>query len=255
MEVGGVGAINLRKVWGQIMTTLAAGATREKPFFLRMIIGIALIIVLGFAQFAARGFVNFGASPFWVHLHGVVMLSWLGLLIYQSSLVQRGNVLLHRRLGVIGIVLAAALVVLGMLTGLRAIALHRAPPYFSDAYFLALTQVGPLIFAGTIAAAVANRDRPEWHRRLMFGALVLLMEPAFGRLLPMPLMGPWGEWAVMAIQLFTLAIVARHDRKRFVGVHPATIVSALIVVFAHVAVTLASLTPFFIERAAEIAGR
>lgn len=237
------------------MATLAGGATRDKPFFLRMIIGIALIIVLGFAQFAARGFVNFGTAPLWVHLHGVVMLSWLGLLIYQSSLIQRGNVMLHRRLGVLGIVLAAALVVLGMFTGLRAIALHRAPPYFSDAYFLALTQVDLVIFAGTVVAAVANRHRPEWHRRLMIGALVLLMEPAFGRLLPMPLLGIWGEWVVMALQLATLAIVAQHDRQRFVGIHPATIVSALIVVFAHVAVTLASLTPFFIERAAEIAGR
>lgn len=237
------------------MATLAGGATRDKPFFLRMIIDIALVIVLGFAQFAARGFVDFGAAPFWVHLHGVVMLSWLGLLIYQSSLVQRGNVMLHRRLGVLGIILAAALIVLGMFTGMRAIALHRAPPYFSDAYFLALTQVGLIVFAGMIVAAVANRNRPEWHRRLMIGALVLLMEPAFGRLLPMPLMGIWGEWAVMAIQLATLAIVARHDRKRFVGIHPATIISALVVVFAHVAVTLAALTPFFVERAAEIAAR
>jgi hypothetical protein len=235
------------------MATLAGGATRDKPFFQRMIIGIALVIVLGFVQFAARGFVNFGAAPLWVHLHGVVMLSWLGLLIYQSSLVQRGNLMLHRQLGVLGVVLAGALVVLGMFTGLRAIALHRGPPYFSDAYFLALTQIDLLIFAGMIVAAVANRNRPEWHRRLMLGALVLLMEPGLGRLLPMPLMGAWGEWTVMVIQLLALGLVARHDRKRFVGVHPATIVSAMIVVFAHVAVTLASLTPFFINRAAAIA--
>ncbi|MGN6358737.1 MAG: adenylate cyclase [Novosphingobium sp.] len=235
------------------MATLADGATRDKPFFLRMISGIALVIVLGFAQFAARGFVNFGAVPLWVHFHGLVMLSWLGLLVYQSSLVQRGNLVLHRQLGLLGVALAAALVVLGMFTGVRAIALHRVPPYFSDAYFLALTQVGLLIFAGMIVAAVANRNRPERHRRLMVGALVLLMEPAFGRLLPMPLMGIWGEWVVMMIQLATLGLVARHDRKRFVGIHPATVVSAVVVVFAHVAVTLAALTPFFIERAAAIA--
>lgn len=235
------------------MATLAGGAMREKPFFLRMIIGIAAIIVLGFLQFAARGFVNFGAAPLWVHLHAVVMLSWLALLVYQSSLVQRGNLMLHRRLGVLGVVLAAALVVLAMFTGMRAIALHRVPPFFSNAYFLALTQVGMLIFAGMIVAAVVNRNRPEWHRRLMIGALVLLMEPAFGRLLPMPLMGAWGEWAIMVIQLLTLGLVARHDRRCFVGIHPATLTSALVVVFAHVAVTLASLTPFFIDRAAAIA--
>lgn len=256
MEIGRAGAINfLVKTGAQIMATLTGSATRDKPFFLRMIFGISAIIVIGFAQFAARGFVNFSAAPLWVHLHGVVMLSWLGLLIFQSSLVQRGNVMLHRQLGGLGVILAAALVLLGMFTGQRAIALHRVPPFFSDAYFLALTQVGLLIFAGMIVAAVVNRHRPEWHRRLMIGALVLLMEPALGRLLPMPLMGIWGEWVIMVIQLATLAIVARHDRKRFGGIHPATIVSALVVVFAHVAVTLAALTPFFIERAAQIAGR
>lgn len=236
------------------MATLAGGATRDRPFFLRMIIGIAAVIVVGFAQFTARGLVNVGAVPLWVHLHALVMVAWLGLLIFQSSLVQRGNVMLHRQLGVLGVVLAAGLVVLAMFTGVRAIALHRVPPFFTDAFFLALTQVGMLIFAGTILAAVVNRNRPEWHRRLMIGALVLLMEPALGRLLPMPLMGPWGEWVIMSIQLLTLGLVARHDRKRFVGIHPATLVSAVIVAFTHVAVTLASLTPFFIERAAEIAG-
>lgn len=235
------------------MATLASGAAREKPFFLRMIVGIAAIIVLGFLQFAARGYVNYGAAPLWVHLHGFVMISWLGLLIVQANLVQRGNITLHRQLGVIGVLLATALVVLGSFTGLRAIALHRVPPFFTDAFFLALTQVGLLFFAGMVIAAVANRHRPEWHRRLILGALVLLMEPAFGRILPMPLMGDWGEWVIMLIQLGTLALVMRHDRRRFAAIHPATLVAAAVVVVAHVAVTLAALTPWFVDTAASIA--
>ncbi|MEO5587742.1 MAG: hypothetical protein ABIQ81_08630 [Novosphingobium sp.] len=235
------------------MATLAGGTTRDRPFFLRMIVGISAIIVLGFLQFAARGFVNYGTAPLWVHLHGVVMLAWLGLLICQASLVQRGNLMLHRQLGVLGVALAAALVVLGSFTGLRAIALHRVPPFFTDAFFLALTQVGVLFFGAMIVAAVANRHRAEWHRRLMIGALVLLMEPAFGRILPMPFMGGWGEWVIMVIQLGALGIVARHDRQRFIAVHPATLASALVVVLAHVAVALAAMTPFFVNAAARIA--
>jgi hypothetical protein len=235
------------------MATLANSATREKPFFLRMIVGISAIIVLGFLQFAARGYVNYGAAPLWVHLHGFVMLSWLALLIVQSSLVQRGSLMLHRQLGILGLALAAALVVLGSFTGLRAIALHRVPPFFTDAYFLALTQLGLAAFAGLIVAAVANRRRAEWHRRLMLGAMILLMEPAFGRLLPMPLLGPWGEWLIMAIQLGVLALVARHDRRRFIAVHPATIVCAFVVVATHVTVTLAAMTPLFAGYAAAIA--
>lgn len=235
------------------MATLVGGTAREKPFFLRMIIGIAAIIVLGFAQFAARGFVNYGTAPLWVHAHGIVMVSWLALLIVQSSLVQRGQVMLHRQLGVLGVILAAGIVVLGSFTGMRAIALHRVPPFFTDAFFLALTQVGLLFFAGMVVAAVVNRNRPEWHRRLMLGAAILLMEPAFGRLLPMPLLGGWGEWIIMVIQLGAVALVMRHDRRRFVAVHPATTVTALVVVLTHVAVALAAMTPFFVDRAAALA--
>jgi hypothetical protein len=223
-----------------LMATLANGAAREQPFFLRMIIGMSVIIVIGFAQFAARGFVNVGTAPLWVHLHGAIMIAWLALLVFQSSLVQRGNLMLHRQLGVIGVVLAAGVVALGSFTGLRAIALHRVPPFFSDAYFLALTQLGLLAFAGLVIAAVANRHRPEWHRRLMLGAVILILEPAFGRLLPMPLLGAWGEWLIMVIQLGAVALVALHDRRRFSAVHPATIAVALVVIALHVAVTLAA---------------
>lgn len=235
------------------MTTLANSATREKPFFLRMIMSIAAIIVIGFLQFAARGYVHYGTAPLWVHFHGLVMVSWLALLIVQSSLVQRGSLMLHRPLGVLGLALATALVVLGSFTALRAITLHRVPPFFSDAYFLALTQLGLVAFAGLIVAAVANRHRAEWHRRLMLGAVILLMEPAFGRLLPMPLLGGWGEWLIMAIQLGALVLVARHDRRRFIAVHPATLVCMFVVVVTHVVVTLAAMTPLFAHYAASIA--
>lgn len=235
------------------MATLANSAAREKPFFLRMILGIAAIIVIGFLQFAARGYANYGTAPLWVHLHGFVMLSWLALLIIQSSLVQRGNLMQHRQLGVLGLGLAAVLVVLGSFTGLRAIALHRVPPFFTDAYFLALTQVEMVSFAGLIVAAVVNRRRAEWHRRLMLGAVIVLMEPALGRVLPMPLLGGLGEWLILAIQLGALVLVARHDRRRFIAVHPATLVCALVIVLNHVTITLAAATPLVADYAAGIA--
>jgi hypothetical protein len=237
------------------MATAAYSATLDQSFWQKMALGIALFTVFGFSQFFFRGYSNPYTAPIHVHLHGVVMLCWLALTTVQPWLISRDNIALHRALGWTGIVFAAALVGLGSYTGIYSIAHHRQPPFFTPAYFLGLTQIGIVAFGAMIAAAVAMRRNLDWHRRLMIGALVLLMEPAFGRLLPMPLMGIWGEWVVMAIQLTTLAIVARHDRKRFVGIHPATIVSALVVMFAHVAVTLASLTPVFESWAAAIAAR
>lgn len=246
--------VRARLVTGETMATLARDTANEQAFWPRMMVGIALFIVFGFAQFSARGFVDVPTVPLYVHLHGVIMLSWLALGIVQASLVRRDNIALHRRLGWLGVLLAGTVIALGSLVGIWAIETARVPPFFTDAYFLALTQVGVLIFGATVAAAVALRHRTEWHRRLMVGAMVLIMEPALGRLLPMPLMIPWGEWAAMAVQLLALGFVMRHDRKALGTIHPATLTAALIVIGAHVTVELLARQPWAIATAARLAG-
>ncbi len=90
------------------MATTAEGAVRAERFWQRMAIGLAVFIVIGFLQFALRGFVDPIAAPFWVHLHGAAMLAWLALLIVQPTLVSRENMALHRRLGWAGAALAIA---------------------------------------------------------------------------------------------------------------------------------------------------
>lgn len=240
------------------MATLAddtgSAATREQPFFQRMLIGIAVVILIGFAQFAALGRVDYTTAPWWVHLHGLAMVGWLVLLIAQSTLVQRGNVALHKQIGIFGAALAALIVVLGIFTARRSIELHRVPPFFSDAFFLALTHVGLLVFAGLIVAALINRTRPEWHRRLMLGAVILLMEPGFGRLLPMPLLGAeWGEWLIMVIQLATLVPVIMFDRRKFGTTHMATRAVIFLMFFTHATVSLVAKMPPAIAAAASLA--
>lgn len=236
------------------MATLARDAVNEQTFWTRMMAGVALFIVFGFAQFSARGFVDVPKVPIYVHLHGLIMLSWLALGIVQASLVRRENIAMHRRLGWLGVLLALAIMATGSFVGIKAIETARVPPFFTDAYFLALTQAGVLIFGGTVAAAIAMRRRTLWHRRLMVGAMVLIMEPALGRLLPMPLIMPWGEWLAMAVQLAALGFVMRHDRKALGIIHPATLTAAGIVIGAHVTVELLARQAWVIEKAASIAG-
>ena len=239
------------------MATVSAGAyQRDQRFFLNMAIGLALFIVFGFAQFAARGFVDYGAAPIWVHLHALVFGSWLLLFVMQNYLAANGNLALHRRLGWLSAGLVVVMVLLGSFTGIKAIELHRAPPFFSPPYFLALTHFGMLVFAGTVAAGIVKRRETEWHRRLMLAAAVLLLEPALGRILPMPLIGGGevGEWYVLAIQLFVFALVMRHDRKVLGRVHPALLWGMGIVVVAHVGVTLLAHFPPFAAIANGLAG-
>lgn len=237
------------------MATLAPGAeTREISFWQKMALGIALFIVFGFAQFALRGFVDAGNAPIHVHLHGIAMLSWLALVVTQPWLVAHGNIAMHRRLGWLGLGLAAAVIALGSYTSLYAIETHRQPFFFTPAYFLALTHFGLAFFAGLLIGAIACRRRTDWHQRLMLGALIMIMEPALGRTLPMPLIMPWGEWLSMAVQLGVIGLIARHDLKRIGAVHPATWVVAGAIVASHAVVEALAITPAWAALANRIAG-
>jgi uncharacterized membrane protein len=231
------------------MATLAPIAASDQSFWQRMMLGIALFIVFGFAQFALRGLAQPGSAPVYVHFHGLIMLAWLGLAVTQASLIQRDNLAMHRRLGWIGVALAVGVVVTGSFVGFRATETGRQPPFFSPSYFLALTQIGIAFFAGLVAAAVAHRRKTEYHRRLMLGAMIMLMEPALGRVLPMPFIMPWGEWLVLVLQLAVFALVVRHDRKAMGHVHPATLAAMLIVTLSHVVVETVARVPAWIALA------
>ena len=88
-------------------------AVHDQRFFTRLAIGMAAIIVFSFAQWALRGFVSPATAPVWVHLHGVAMLSWLGLLVAQGVLAGTGNAALHRTLGWLGVALVLCIAVIG----------------------------------------------------------------------------------------------------------------------------------------------
>lgn len=235
------------------MATVAQAATRDQSFWQKMMLGISLFIVFGFAQFALRGFVQPTTAPLYVHFHGVVMLAWLGLSVTQATLIRREDIALHRKLGWIGVLLAAAVVATGSYVGLQSVQTGRQPPFFSPPYFLALTQIGILFFAGLVAAAVAYRRQTEWHRRLMVGALIMIMEPALGRVLPMPFIMPWAGWVILAIQLGVFAVIVHHDQKVLGGVHPATLLAMTFVIVARVVVETVSRVPAWIALAEGIA--
>lgn len=227
------------------MATLAQVGTRDQSFWQKMMIGIAVFIVFGFAQFGARGMVDYRGAPIYLHLHAMVMIAWLALTVAQATFVARDNLALHRRLGWIGAGLAAVVIVMTGFVSFRSLQAHHFPPFFTTPFFFALVVVELVAFTGMMTAAIARRRETEWHRRLMVGALVLLMEPALGRLLPMPLLMPWGEWATLAVQLGVLALVARHDRKTLGAVHRATTVSMLVVALTHCLFEILAISPFW----------
>ena len=118
---------------GGARANVATGFMADQGFFVRYAIFLGLFIMFGFIQFALRGFSNFREAPAIVHLHGGLMVSWLGIFIAQNLLIHKGELGVHRKLGWASAVLVVVLTVTMVMTGYKAIEAGRQPPFFSAA--------------------------------------------------------------------------------------------------------------------------
>src|SRR3546814_8266965 len=99
------------------------------------------------------------------------------------------------------LVLAIFITGLGIFTGVASLVLNRFPPFFTPPYFLALTVTESLVFGAMVAWAIRRRRATDWHRRLMIGAMIVILDTARGRLLPMPLLIGWSDIPVGRVLL------------------------------------------------------
>jgi len=169
------------------MATLVARSGMRRAddiFFTAMSLLMLVIVLVGFApSYFLRGAVFAHLPSLLVHLHGAVFSTWIILFVIQSSLISAGNIRLHRKLGVLGAVVAGLMVVLGVLAPFGT--LRRAavlPSFFTPASFLIGNVIGILIFGAFVAVAICKRNNPKVHKRIMFIANTMLMTPALGRM-------------------------------------------------------------------------
>lgn len=199
---------------------LAPNVRNDDKFFLKAAIAMALVIVTGFSTQLALGRSTF-ASPMHVHAHAVVFMGWIAIYVTQNALAAVGSLALHRRLGWIATGWMVAMVVLGFVVTLSMVQRGVTPFFFVPLHFLIFDPIAVLTFAGLTIAAVVNRHRTDWHRRLHYCGMSLLLGPAFGRLLPMPLLIPFAwEATVVAVLIFP-AIGVFADWRRTGIVHRA----------------------------------
>lgn len=196
-------------------------ARGSRGFFLIMALAIAATVVFGFTLNASRYHFDVSSLPPLVHVHAGVFVAWIVFFVLQSGLVVAGSVSLHRRLGWFGAALAVLMVITGIAVTVGCVKRGAVPPFFPPNIFLTVDVMGVLSFFGLTAAAVALRRSPEWHRRLMLCGTIMVMSPALGRILPMPLLGPWGGWAVFAAMMVYVLAGVFYDLFTMRRVHPA----------------------------------
>jgi len=206
------------------MATLAqqpiAPASGDERFFLRSAILMAGLIVAGFSTQYLMGRSTF-AAPIRVHLHAFFFMGWVAIYLLQNIFVATDHLALHRRLGWIAAFWIIPMMIMGCYVTLAMVRLGHAPFFFRPLQFLIFDPVTLIAFVGLTLAAVRLRRHTEWHRRLHFCGMSLLLGPGIARLMPMPLLQPWAWEIVMAVcLLFPLAGIFG-DVRRSGRAHPA----------------------------------
>jgi uncharacterized membrane protein YozB (DUF420 family) len=160
----------------------------DRGFYTTMAVVPAVVIVAGFANTYGPKVIS-GSTPVppIIHLHAVLFTCWLVLLIAQTLLVARGQVLAHMRLGNAGMVLAGLMLATGLAAAIDAArAGHKGIPgveFPAREGFLLLNVASVCVFSALVAAGWWWRRRPQAHKRLMLSATVAgLMPPGISRL-------------------------------------------------------------------------
>lgn len=206
----------------------------ERLFYSGMAFAMLVTVFAGFSRsFFLRPWFPGHPSPpeavfYW---HGALFTAWYLLLLAQPLLIAAGRVDRHRGLGRAGAVLAVAMVVIGTYAAL--VAAGRPGGFIGvpvpSLAFLTIPIVDMALFGILVACAIAKRNVPQAHKRLMLIASIGPLTAAVARL-PFDFISNAGPPAFFGLtDLFLLAIVA-WDLATRGRLHPATLWAGLLLV-------------------------
>jgi uncharacterized membrane protein YozB (DUF420 family) len=217
------------------MSATAAGAPlpieqwKDRAFYTGMAVAVIATIYRGFARsYFLRGqYFSTPLAPI-AKLHAAVFLSWVLLFLVQTVLIARRRRDLHRRLGLVGAVLAGGMVVVG--TGIAIVSMRHnfASGNEGALSFFAIPVGDMLVFPILVAAAFAWRRQPEAHKRLMLLATISVLDAAVARW-PLAILakGPVAIFAVTDLFIAAGVVFDVASRRR---VHRAYVWGGLLIV-------------------------
>jgi len=149
----------------------------------QMAVACVAVAFLGFAPTywlpVAQG--SFRANPI-VHVHGLVFSAWTLFFAYQTWLGATGRLLRHRSVGLIGVSLATAMTMLGVLVAINQMKTAAALGLPDPGKTFALVPLSSIaLFAVLVAVAIAKARQREWHKRLMLVATISILDAAVAR--------------------------------------------------------------------------
>jgi hypothetical protein len=201
---------------------------RDHVFFSVMSVAAAMVVVVGFSRtYYLRTYFDGPALSPLRAVHGAVLSAWVLLAVAQPLLVAARRTAVHRRLGVLGAALAAAVVVNGVAMAITSAREGRAPPGIDPRAFLAIPLFELVAFTPLVAAGLYVRHRPEAHKRLMLLATVSILGAPSARL-PGAL-ATVGQPFFLVVDAFVVAVIV-YDVVTRRRVHPASLWGGLLIV-------------------------
>jgi hypothetical protein len=228
----------------------------ERRFYTTMALVVLVATFVGFAPSYYLRAVMAPPHPMepltpLVFVHGLLFTAWVLLFVVQTWLVAGRQIAMHRRIGVLSAWLLAAIIPVAVAVAIGGI--HRpltAPPGIPPLQWAAVPVLGILGFAVVVILALLKRRDPPTHKRLMLCAMVALLDPSIGRL--MPALGVGGPAALLTFLVFLGPLVV-WDLVTLRRLHPATILGSLIVIATAVGTLLVWGTPAWLAFAGALA--
>jgi hypothetical protein len=228
----------------------SAALSHSRWFYSISSLALLIFTVIGFQLFYLKG-QAFPGRPLTppiralVITHGILMSAWMLLAVVQPLLVGARRKRLHMKLGVLGVVLATAIVVVGLRVGIAAARVNPPEMHLfglSSRQFLAVPVVGIIVFALFVLIGVMYRRRPEIHRPMMLMASLSVVSAALGRMpqLTAYYAGTWIEQAfsafvvtvvIGAILLVAKCLVSRSFDRWFAAAYAALLISSMAISF------------------------
>jgi uncharacterized membrane protein YozB (DUF420 family) len=163
-----------------------AASSQDRSFFTLIGLFVALVVFAGFARtyYLSRWLSEPARTPEigpLLHVHAIAFTLWILLQALQPLLVARGNIGLHKKLGIGGAALAFLVWVLGNLASAQAMEVGykgMGNPYA----FYAITFFSMQAFGIIVALGILKRRDADSHKRLMLLSNAAILEAAVGRL-------------------------------------------------------------------------
>jgi hypothetical protein len=221
----------------------------RSKYFLGVALVLLALVFTGFSRtFFARPFFDVPPIPWYLFAHGFVLSSWFLLLVAQTVLVAAHRTDLHRRLGVLGGVVAVALVGIS-LVAIRGFPAHvKASVLSIDVEFpadvvrtIVWTDLASLlIFSTFVGTALYWRRRSDVHKRLMALASIAILGPAVARIGSMVAPSPAVGAVIQTLVFVGLPLsMVLHDLLATRRVHRATAVgvtATFVAIFGAIAI-------------------